>query len=136
LHTIPTGWVPKADKWLPPRKFEDALEIHIQSPTRNASLFPAFQIGIGGPLYQFDPPRSYWGTKHPFGGGGSTYAVPSGLGYSSDLEINTRTWKNSSTGIVHAFQGLHWENWIYKLDDRDEVSLNFVMYDPNKMRNT
>eukprot|EP00111_Clytia_hemisphaerica_P003098 TCONS_00008789-protein len=126
LHTTPTGWVPKADKWLPPKQFDDALEIHLASPTRNGSLFPGFQIGIGGSVSQFDPPRSYWGTKHPFGGGGSTYTVPSGLQYSEDLEINGRHWKTPGTGIVHAFQNLHWENWIYKLDNRDEESRTFT----------
>ena len=121
LHTNPTGWVPKAESWLPPRKFEDAVEIHIASPTRNATLFPAFQLGIGGSVYQFDPPRSYWGTKHPIGGAGSTYEVPSGLKYSKDLEINARKWQHPENGIIHAFQNRHWENWIYKLDHRDEV---------------
>ena len=121
LHTNPSGWVPKAEAWVPPKKFEDGLEIHIGSPTRNATLFPAFQIGIGGSIYQFDPPRSYWGTKHPFGGGGFTYKVPSGLEYSKKSEINSRHWLHPETGIVHALQNTHWENWIFKLDGRNEV---------------
>jgi len=54
------------------------------------------------------------------GGGGSQYSVPSGLQYADDLEMNNRTWKNASTGIVHAFQHYHWGNWMYKLDGRDE----------------
>ena len=107
LHTNPTGYVNNAKKWLPPHKSSAADEVHINSPNRSATLFPAFSIGIGGPVYQFDPPQSYWGIKDPFGGGGSTYKVPSGLQHSKDLEINFRSWKNPSTGIVHAYQHYH-----------------------------
>ena len=121
LHTIPSGYVESAEKWLPPIKHDSATEIHLSSPNRAASLFPGFGLGIGGPVSQFNPPQSYWGTKNPFGGGGATYTVPSGLQYSEELEINTRPWKNPSTGIIHAFHGAHWGNWMYKLDSRDEV---------------
>ena len=121
LHTIPTGYVKTAKSWLPPHTTSDAAEIHIQSPTRPASLFGGFVTGIGGPVHQFDPPRSYWATKNPVGGGGDTYRVPSGLEYSADLEINLRSWKNASTGIVHCYQHYHWGNWMYRLDSRNEV---------------
>ena len=110
-----------AEKWLPPHPAPAATDIHVKSPNRSASLFPAFDIGIGGPVYQFNPPQSYWGTKNPFGGGGSTYKVPSGLQYSKDLEINLRSWRNSSTGIIHAYHQSHWGNWMFKLNSRNEV---------------
>ena len=61
LHTTPTGYVSNAVKWLPPTPTGDALEVHIATPHRDATLFPSFQIGIGGPVHQFDPPQSYWG---------------------------------------------------------------------------
>ncbi|XP_057307631.1 uncharacterized protein LOC130645609 isoform X2 [Hydractinia symbiolongicarpus] len=120
LHTIPTGYVESAEEWLPPLKKPAATEIHIEVPLREASLFPKFYIGVDGPVNQFDPPQSYWATKNPFGGGGSTYEVPSGLKYSSNLEMHLRSWKNPSTGIVHCYQNYHWGNWMYKLDSRDE----------------
>ena len=121
LHTVPTGYVKDAVKWLPPKKSEDASEVHIGSPVRPKSLFPGFQIGIGGAVSQFDPPQSYWGTKNPVGGGGRVYQVPSGLQYNDQLEMNLRSWKNASTGIVHAYQHYHWGNWMYKLNSRNEV---------------
>ena len=80
---------------------------------------PAFQIGIGGSVTQFDPPKSYWATAHPAGGGGATYVVPSGL---KALELVGRTWKHPETGILHAFQHYHWENWIFQIDTMNQVS--------------
>lgn len=128
---MPTGYVASALKWLPPNKTKDATEIHISEPHRERTPFSTYYIGVGGPVYQFDPPVSYWGVKAPAGGGGSTYEVPSGLQFSKDLEFVAREWRNASTGIVHAFQHYHWENWNFKVNARNKVSLedastNFV----------
>lgn len=119
LHTQPTGYVSKAESWLPPVVYEPALEIHIASPERNHTHFPQFQIGIGGPVSNFNPPESYWGTAHPSGGGGRTYVVPSGLQYSSTEVFANRTWKTPETGVVHAFHCSHWGNWMFALKERD-----------------
>ena len=123
LHTIPTGYVNNAKHWLPPRVFPAATEIHISSPVRPKSIFGRFATGIGGPVSQFEPPQSHWATKHPTAG--RTYRVPSGLEYSEDLEINLRSWKTPSTGIVHCFMDKHWGNWMYTLDSRNEVRICF-----------
>ena len=122
LHTVPSGYVGNAEKWLPPIKHAPAIEVQISAPTRPASRFPGFAIGIGGSVSQFDPPESFWGTQNPYHGSVNyTYVVPSGLQYSEELEINNRSWKNPSTGILHTFQSGHWGNWMYKLDSRNEV---------------
>ena len=121
LHTVPTGYIKSAVKWLPPKEVEPAREIHIDNPHRERTPFSTFYLGIGGPVSQFDPPVSYWGTKSPAGGGGSTYRVPSGLQFDEDLEFVSRKWKNASTGIVHAFQHYHWENWNFQIDSRNDV---------------
>lgn len=121
LHTVPTGYVEKAEKWLPANPSGKPTEVFIKSPVRSDTLFPNFYYGMDGTVSQFDPPYSYWGVSKPVGGGGSTYSVPSGLQYSTQLEINLRTWKNASTGVVHAMQHYHWGNWMFRLDKRDEV---------------
>ena len=121
LHTSLTGYMSSAEKWLPPLQKPAAEEVHIESPQTPRSEFPAFYTGIGGPVEEFYPPKSYWGVKSPTGGGGrSTYAVPSGLVYSSDEEFASRSWKNCTTGVVHAFHGFHWGNWQFKIDNRSE----------------
>ena len=118
LHTVPTGYVSAAERWLPPVPHGPAEEIHISAPQRNHTHFPEFQLGIGGPVSGFDPPKSYWGTKHPTGGGGRTYTIPSGLQYSKHEAFVNRTWKRPETGIVHALHCGHWGNWMFPVKER------------------
>lgn len=119
LHTFPTGYVSKAESWLKPKEMPDAKEIHVESPIRNGTHFPQFEIGIGGPVAVFDPPESYWGLKSPTGGGASTYKITTGLVYSSDEAISTRIWSNPTTGVVHTFHCEHWGNWQFRIASRD-----------------
>ena len=119
LHTNPTGYVPSAVKWLPPSTKEPGQEILITNPNRTGSYFIDFQIGVGGSVSVFNPPESYWGTAHPAGGAGSTYYIPTGLQYCSNVSFINRTWNNPSIGIVHAFHGRGWGGWQFKLNERD-----------------
>ena len=120
LHTHPSGYVASAVSWLPPVKKPPAEEIHIDDPQRNGTHFPHFNIGIGGPVDVFDPPKSYWGTSDPVGGDGSTYTITTGLVYSEKEDFASRSWKNPKTGVVHAFHCQHWGNWQFAIDGRDE----------------
>ena len=129
LHTSPTGYVSGAESWLPPQEKPAAEEIHIQSPIRNGTHFPEFSLGIGGPVDVFDPPESYWGTKSPTGGGGSTYKVTTGLVYSSDEGFVNRTWNNPYTGVVHAFHCHHWGNWQFRVAYRNHISRKIILKD-------
>ena len=119
LHTNPTGYVTQAARWLPPEDKPAATEVDLDSPERLGTYFPAFQIGIGGPVNVFDPPESYWGTKDPAGGGGATYKVPTGLWYFPDEGFANRTWEKPETGVVHAFHCGHWANWQFAIDGRN-----------------
>ena len=119
LHTNPTGYVPSADQWLPPKTYPDATEIDVGAPIREGVYFPQFRVGIGGPVSMFDPPVSYWGVPKPTAG--STYMVPSGLQYPANVGFANRTWSNPVTGVVHAFQCGHWGNWQFKLSGRDST---------------
>ena len=127
LYTTPTGYVSKAEGWLPPQKTPAAEEIHIQSPARNGTHFPEFQIGMGGPVEVFQPPESYWGTKSPTGGGGRTYEITTGLVYSSEEGFANRTWSDPTTGVVHAYHCAHWGGWMFQVADRnyEERTLTF-----------
>lgn len=119
LHTVPSGYVPSAERWLPPMQKPPAKEIHISSPNRSNTDFPTFQIGIGGPVDVFDPPQSYWGTKNPPGGGGATFTLPTGLQYWSDEEIAEREWAHPETGVLHTFMCQYWGNWIFAIESRN-----------------
>ena len=120
LHTFPTGYVSNAYRWLPVKDMPAAEEIHIESPTRDGTHFPQFEIGIGGPVAVFDPPESYWGLKYPTGGGGATYTITTGMIYSTDEEISHRDWSNPTTGVVHTFHCGHWGNWQFQVASRDK----------------
>ena len=118
LYTSPTGYVPTAKRWLPPEQYSPAQSICIKSPERNGTHFPYFQLGIGGPVQVFDPPESFWGVNHP--GIGTVFSALSGLEYSSDEWIANQDWARPGTGVVHAFQGLHWGNWQFAVDGQDK----------------
>ena len=120
LHTNPTGYVPFAERWLPPAHKGPGKEVNVTSPNRNNSYFRYFQIGIGGSVSVFDPPESFWGTANPKGGQASTFCLPTGLQFPSNLSIANRTWNNPSTGVVHAFQCHHWGGWQFQLDERSD----------------
>lgn len=122
LHTNPTGYVPSAVSWLPPVKKPPAEEIHIDTPQRNGTHFPQFNLAIGGPVDVFDPPESYWGTANPVGGDASTYTISTGLVYSSNEDFASRSWQNPSTGVVQAFHCRHWGGWQFAVDGRNEVT--------------
>ena len=116
-HTNPTGYVSSAESWLPPFSGgENATDIFVDSPQRNRSHFPYFQIGVNGPASPFTPPESYWaGSKHI---AGALYGTPLGLQYLPN-ETHADMWKRVEYGIVHAFQGHYWGNWQFRVRESD-----------------
>ena len=120
LHTSPTGYISKADSWLPPTHNPPSMNIIIQSPIKNGTEFQNFYLGVGGSVSVFNPPESYWGLNSPDRGRVRTYEVPTGLTYSADEGFASRTWKRPEEGEVHTFHCQHWSNWIFQLGGRDE----------------
>lgn len=120
LHTNPTGYVSSADKWLPPRASAKPYQLVIDKPQRNGTNFPQFILGMDGIVSEFDPPESFWGSINARGGGASLYTIPSGLQYKESDNFSNRTWKRPETGVVHAFHGGHWGNWIFAIKSRDD----------------
>ena len=116
LHTNPSGYYTKAEKWLPPRITEPGKTLNITLPNRTDSFFPYFQLGIGGTASNFVPPESFWVLDPPVKG--RLYVVPSGMQYESSVEFASRKWKDPAKGLLHTFQGGHWGNWIFKIDKR------------------
>ena len=110
LHTAPTGYVAKAEGWLPPAKKPHPIDIQIGSPNRDGTQFSKFYLGVGGTVEAFDPPESFWA---------NAYRITTGLIYSEDEGFASRTWKRPETGVVHVFHCDHWGNWIFQLSGRD-----------------
>lgn len=101
-------WFPSAAAWLPPKKSQPAYEIHIASPTRQNTIFDAFEIGIDGPALNFEPSESYWALADPTGGGASTYRVPSGLVASASLGLPPTPYANASAANIFAMHCGYW----------------------------
>lgn len=120
LYTSPTGYVSSARRWLGPREFSNLSEIRIESPQRNTTYFQQFELGIGGPVQEFDPPQSFWGIPHPTDFCSQAYTIPTGLEYSSGEWIAGQNWSRPDTDVVHAFHGLLWANWQFAVDARDK----------------
>ena len=125
LHTNPTGYYPRSDKWYPAELIPGKL-LMVENPNRNGTHFPYFSIGIGGSVSVFDPPESYWGTPNPTGGGDATYVLPIGMQYPTGVEFLNRTWSDPGTGELHTFQGERWGGWVFQIDKRDEVNRNLT----------
>jgi hypothetical protein len=100
------------------------VEIHISSPafpTDLAQYFPTYQEGVGGPVSMFSPPLSFWGTKNPPGGGGSTFILPSGLTFDPATFPNA-TFTNPTDGVVHAYHCGYWGNWQFQVSGYTQSS--------------
>ena len=125
LHTDPTGYFSAVEQWYNEQP-QVGTTIVIENPNRNGTHFPYFSLGEGGSVSVFDPPKSYWGTAKPVGGGGSIYEVPVGMQYPLNVSFIKRPWSDPATGELRAFQGQRWGGWIFQIDGRDEASRNIT----------
>jgi hypothetical protein len=107
-----SAWFGGAQSWAPPVRHDAALEVHVQSPSRDGTYFPTYEVGIGGAADSFDPAVSYWALKRPAGGGASTYRVPSGL-TTQPGQIPAPS--NLSASFVHAMHCGYWGSWIFSV---------------------
>jgi hypothetical protein len=58
LYAKDTGFSHGAQRWWPPIRSK-SVDIHVQSPTRNGTVFPNYQLGLGGGASVFNPPRNF-----------------------------------------------------------------------------
>lgn len=116
------GFLSSAKSWLPPPSFPQAASVFVSTPERNNTHFPNFNLGIGGPVSMFNPPQSYWGTPDPVGGGGSTYAVPSGVQWDPTQWSVNSNWSDPEGAIVYGFHSGHWGSWVFSVDEVDSAS--------------
>ncbi|CAM5999051.1 unnamed protein product [Sphagnum balticum] len=112
LYAANPGYSFDSQSWIPPVHIPSG-EIHIQSPSRDGTAFPNYQLGIGGGASVFNPPANFWSTASP--PAGSNYAVPVGLIVKSGALPHLSNWSNPSTGFVHTFHGGFWGGWIFEI---------------------
>ena len=105
-----------ADKWLPPTLPQKPdKEINPSDPFRNSSnSFTKYELGIGGPCKNFDPPAGYWCGTHIAGGGPHIYTVPSGMTIGKK-KLPNLPYKNPVGAIIQAWRPGHWASWMFEV---------------------
>jgi hypothetical protein len=124
LYAQTPGFSFDVESWIPPISNPSA-EIHVDSPIRNGTSFPNFQIGLGGGASVFDPPNSYWSTASP--PGGLNYGVPRGFTVKNGALPHISNWTKPTTGFVHAFHSHHWGSWVFEIASSNSTN-NTIMF--------
>ena len=116
-----------AEKWLHsmlPTKPDK--EINPSKPYRNSSAsFTKFDLGIGGPCKNFDPPAGYWCATNIGGGGAHVYKIPSGM-VATKKTLPNSPYKNPKGVIVQAWRPGHWASWMFEVGSYDAKSGTFT----------
>lgn len=122
LWTVPaTGYVSQAKSWVAPSSLPSATVVNATSPALTGTQFNLWSAGVGGTCSgYFVPPRSYWCTASPTGGGGSTFRQPLGV-VLDPATFSNRTWTLPTAGsgveaVLHTYHCGHWGSDSYKID--------------------
>ena len=124
LYAKDPGFSYDSLKWMEPAHSR-SVEVHISEPYRNGTVFPYYQIGIGGGASAFNPPRSFWSTASPPAGG--NYGVPRGLTVKNGTLPHIGNWTKPNTGYVHAFHDGYWGSWVFEIASANS-SENTIMF--------
>ncbi|CAF0854612.1 unnamed protein product [Adineta steineri] len=124
LYAKDPGFSYDSQSWISP-VHNPSIEIHIQEPYRNGTVFPNYQLGVGGGASVFNPPTNFWSTASP--PLGNNYVVPRGLVVKSDALPHIRNWSEPTTGLVHAFHSGYWGSWIFEIASVN-TSQNTIMF--------
>ena len=79
-----------------------SVEVHVQEPFRNGTVFTNYQLGIGGGASVFNPPTNFWSTAAP--PGGDNYVTTRGVTVFKTTLPNMDNWTNPMAGLVHTFK--------------------------------
>jgi hypothetical protein len=112
LYAANPGYSNDSESWLSPVHIP-SVDIQIQSPSRDGTVFPYYQLGLGGGASVFNPPANFWSTASP--PAGINYAVPGGFTVKNGALPHLSNWTNPSTGFVHTFHGGFWGGWIFEI---------------------
>ena len=117
-----------AKQWMPPTlPSEPDQEVFPDTPLRTSSpkMFRQYQLGIGGPCKNFDPPAGYWCGSKTQGGGAFTYRIPSGMVADKSVLPN-QPYKNATGAVVQAWRPGHWASWMFEVGKYDAGSGSFT----------
>ncbi|CAF0900788.1 unnamed protein product [Adineta steineri] len=112
LYAANPGFCFEWQKWWGPSS-NKSVEIHVQEPNRNGTVFTNYQLGIGGGASVFDPPTNFWSTASP--PGGDNYVTTRGITVNRGTLPNINNWTKPTNGWIHTFQGEYWGSWIFEI---------------------
>ena len=124
LYAENPGFCFEWQKWWGP-SFNRSVEIHVQEPFRNGTVFTNYQLGIGGGAAVFNPPTNFWSTAAP--PAGDNYVTTRGITVYKTTLPNMNNWTNPTTGFFHTFQGEYWGSWIFEIGSVNSTE-NTIMF--------
>ncbi|CAF0867668.1 unnamed protein product [Adineta steineri] len=124
LYAKDPGFSYDSQSWISPIH-NPSVDIHIQEPYRNGTVFPNYQLGVGGGASVFNPPTNFWSTASP--PQGNNYVVPRGLVVKNGALPHMRNWSEPTTGLVHTFHSGYWGGWIFEIASSNSTQ-NTIMF--------
>jgi hypothetical protein len=124
LYAINPGFSYDAQSWISSVHIP-SVDIVVQSPIRNGTKFPNYQLGVGGGASVFNPPSNFWSTASP--PAGANYAVPRGVTVKNGALPHIGNWSNPGTGFLHTFHGGYWGGWIFEIESSNSTE-NTIMF--------
>lgn len=107
-------------QWMAPRAPATPAQSYVDDEPRrwrNGSSdgwFQRYTVGVGGPCEVFDPPVSFWCSKHATGGGASMFGTPSGVRLRAHaLPNGPYDLARARRALVHVWHPGRWENWMF-----------------------
>ncbi|CAF3264826.1 unnamed protein product [Rotaria socialis] len=124
LYAKDPGFSYGAKSWVSPI-VNPSVNIHVDKPYRNGTVFTNYQLGIGGGASVFNPPRNFWSTASPTAG--RNYVVPRGFTVKNGALPHISNWSKPTTGFVHAFHPGYWGSWVFEIASVNSTK-NTIMF--------
>ncbi|CAF1092306.1 unnamed protein product, partial [Adineta ricciae] len=124
LYAKTPGFAFDVQNWLP-STYNPSVQVLIQEPHRNGTVFPYYQLGVGGGASVFNPPTNFWSGFQPTAG--DNYRTPRGFTLSNGTLPRLANWSNPTTGFVHAFHGGYWGSWVFEIESINRTE-NTIMF--------
>jgi hypothetical protein len=116
LYAENPGFSFDADSWVPSIHVP-TVDINIQEPSRNGTVFTNYHLSLGGGASVFNPPRSFFGAA----------TISRGLTVKDGALPHLSNWSNPTTGLVHTFHGGYWGSWIFEIASTNSTQ-NTIMF--------
>jgi hypothetical protein len=104
LYANLPGFVYDSRSWWP-SNLNPSVEVHVLKPHRSGTIFPNYQLGLGGGASVFNPPSSFSSTAKP--SAGSNCRVASGVTVKNGSLPHIDNWSKPNTGFMRAFHALY-----------------------------